>query len=64
MPIFRRCPTCGSDAVLQPESGPKFSEGYYARIFRCRKGHVFVEKQRFCGCEKEVELVGDAEGAE
>lgn len=55
--IFRKCPVCKQDAILQ-ETGPDFKKGYYRRIFKCKKGHTFAEKLRFCKCGKpEIEVI-------
>jgi hypothetical protein len=54
--IFRKCPVCNQDAVLQ-ETGPDFRVGYYKRVFKCKGGHVFAEKFRLCSRGREVEMI-------
>lgn len=56
-PIFRKCPVCGSDAILQ-DSEIDFSKGFYAKIFRCGKGHRFAERCSLKTDWKEVKVLG------
>jgi len=44
--IFRKCPYCGEDAILKTIE-PDFRKGVFRRIFECRNGHEFSEKNSF-----------------
>ena len=49
--IFEKCPSCGENAVIEPELG---TEEY--RVFRCINEHVF-KKELKLKCEKDDEEV-------
>jgi len=44
--IFRKCPSCGEDAVLK-NIEPDFQKGVFRRIFECRNKHEFSEESSF-----------------
>lgn len=60
MSLTRKCPVCNSDALLQ-DAKPVFSEGFYSKIYKCEKGHVYQIKTFFKGTKKTVVEVLDGE---
>jgi len=58
--LIRKCPVCNSDALLQ-DTKPVFSEGFYSKIYKCERGHVYRIKTFFKGTKKTVVEVLEGE---
>ena len=59
--LVKKCPICNSDALLQ-DAKPVFTEGFYSKIYKCEKGHVYKIKIFFKGTKKtEVEIIEGGE---
>lgn len=50
MPV-NKCPICHSDSIIK-ETKPVPSEGFYSKIYKCEKGHVYKVKVSYTGLKK------------
>jgi len=64
MSLTNKCPICNSDSMLQ-DAKPVNSEGFYSKIYRCEKGHVYRVKTYFKGIKRTVVevLEGEEDGS-
>jgi len=61
MELIKKCPVCNADSLIQ-DVGPVFTEGCYARVYRCERGHVWRVKVYFKGTKKtEIEIIEGGE---
>lgn len=51
MSLTNKCPVCDSNSILE-DAKPVPSEGFYSKVYRCEKGHVFRIKTTYKGIKR------------